>query len=86
MLEKTIYWCCVAILMFFGAVSCWGIFDAVILGRVESVSKSGGGIVYALAQDPAGFWSALAVYLLIAGFFWFAAFWVWRIRIRNEAV
>ena len=86
MLEKTIYWCCVAILISFGLVSCWGIVAAVTLGRVETVAKSGPGTVYVLAQNPAGFWSALAVHFFIAGFFWFAAFWVWRIRIRNEAV
>jgi hypothetical protein len=86
MLEKTIYWCCVTILISFGAVSCWGVIDAVTLGRIETIAKSGPGTVYVLAQNPAGFLSALGVHLFIAGFFWFAAFWVWRIRIRNEAV
>ena len=86
MLEKAVYWVCVAILIFFGAVSCWGIVDAVTVGRIETVTKSGPGIVYTLTKNPAGFWSALAVHLFIAGFFWWAAFWVWRIRIRNETV
>ncbi len=86
MFEKAIYWGCVAILILFGGLSSWGIVEAVTVGRIESVRKSGSGIVYLLDQNPAGFWSTVAVHLFIAGCLSWFAFWVWRNRIRNETL
>ena len=86
MLEKALYWSCVAILILFGSLFCWGIVDAMTVGRIESVRKSGQGFVYLLEQNPVGFFATVAVHLLIAGCFWWFAFWVWRNRIKNETI
>jgi len=40
--------------------------------------------VFLLSHDPIGFWSEAAFQLLMAGFFWWAAFWIWRARIRAD--
>lgn len=81
--ETVMNWlCCLAIVGFAFVLSA-GVVVAVYEGQVSSGKSKA---VHLLAQDPVGFWSALCINLLMAGTFWYGAYWIYihRIKERHE--
>lgn len=81
--EKLGYWLCAAILGGIASFLSLGLFFNFLEGRVLEFSKYGGKKEYLLSQDILGFCIATIPYFLMAGTFWYFAFWVWKNRIRG---
>jgi hypothetical protein len=83
-LDRFFNWCCVVIMLGFAGIYTWVLGLSLYEGDITKASKSGARRVFLLSHDPIGFWSEAAFQLLMAGFFWWAAFWIWRARIRAD--
>ena len=83
-LDRILNWCCLVIMLGIAGSCTWALGLCLYEGEVARTSKSGARRVFLLSQDPTGFWSEAAFQLLRAGVFWWAAFWIWRARIRAD--
>lgn len=81
--EKLGYWLCIAILGGIASLFSWGLFFNFLEGRVVELSRYGSKREYLLSQDTLGFYVATIPYFLMAGAFWYFAFWVWQNRVRG---
>lgn len=83
-LDRFFNGCCLVIMLGIAGIYTWGLGLALYGGTVTRTSKSGARLVFQLSQNPIGFWSEATIQLLMAGFFWWAAYWIWRARIQAD--
>lgn len=82
--DRFFNWCCLVVMAAIAGLSTFALGLSLYDGHISKTSKSGIKRVFWLAQDPVGFWSEAAFQLLLAGFFWWAVFWIWRARIQAD--
>jgi uncharacterized BrkB/YihY/UPF0761 family membrane protein len=79
--ERFINWLGFLIALGIAVLLSVGVVLSVHVGRVSSGKSK---VVHLLAQDPVGFWSALAVNLVITGTFWYCAYWIYTRTINEQ--
>ncbi len=83
-LDRFFNWCCLVIMLGIAGTYTLALGLSLHAGDLTRTSKSGARQVFLLSQDPIGFWSEATFQLLMAGFFWWAAYWIWRARIQAD--
>ena len=81
--EKLAYWLCVAILAGLAAVYSLSLLAELMGGQISSFGK-GARRVLVFGNDPYGFLGALMPHLMLNGFFWYGAYWIWFSHIRSR--
>lgn len=81
--EKLAYWLCVAALAAIAAVYSLGLLAMLVDGQIMSFGK-GASRTLVFSNDPFGFVGALIPHLLLNGFFWYGAYWIWFSYIRRQ--
>jgi len=81
--ERLAYWFCVVVLAGLGGIYSVSLASMLAEGRIYSFGK-GSPRVFVLATAPYGFIGALIPHLMLNGFFWYGAYWVWFSYIRKK--
>ncbi|MFG6432611.1 hypothetical protein [Roseateles sp. LYH14W] len=81
--ERLAYWFCVVALAAMGGIYSVGLASMLAEGQINSFGK-GSHRVIVWATAPYAFISALIPHLMLNGFFWYGAYWVWFSYIRKE--
>lgn len=81
--ERLSYWLCVAVLAGLAAVYSLSLVAMLADGRVASFAK-GVHRMIVFGSEPYAFTGALIPHLMLNGFFWYGAYWIWSSHIRSR--
>ena len=83
--ERVLTWLCWLALVVFAFLQSLAVATSLLEGRIRQFAKYGVGREVVLGQEPTAFFAAVIFYLLVAGAFWYFAYWVWSNRLRSKA-
>lgn len=76
-------WFCVAVLAGLAALYTLSLAGLLLEGQVTSFGKGSHRLI-SFARDPYAFFGDLVAHLLLNGFLWYGAYWIWQTHLRGE--